>query len=86
MPVLLATSAPSRHNANVNLAVLFLSYRDAVFLSSCRGKLWHDKPAALGPLKVRQTVAAVAAVAVKLAQRPTLCGIQQQHTKDIMCV
>jgi hypothetical protein len=28
-----------------------------VYLSSCRGKLWHDKPAALGPLRVRQTLA-----------------------------
>lgn len=27
------------------------AFKDAVHLSSCRGKLWHDKPAALGPLK-----------------------------------
>ncbi|WIA17188.1 hypothetical protein OEZ85_014071 [Tetradesmus obliquus] len=27
------------------------AFKDAVYLSSCRGKLWHDKPAALGPLR-----------------------------------
>eukprot|EP00882_Tetradesmus_deserticola_P033971 GHRQ01038853.1.p1 GENE.GHRQ01038853.1~~GHRQ01038853.1.p1 ORF type:complete len:148 (+),score=36.24 GHRQ01038853.1:289-732(+) len=27
------------------------AFKDAVFLASCRGKLWHDKPAALGPLR-----------------------------------
>eukprot|EP00879_Flechtneria_rotunda_P027736 GHRR01029726.1.p1 GENE.GHRR01029726.1~~GHRR01029726.1.p1 ORF type:complete len:160 (+),score=29.30 GHRR01029726.1:636-1115(+) len=27
------------------------AFKDAVYLSACRGKLWQDKPAALGPMR-----------------------------------
>jgi hypothetical protein len=37
------------------------TFRDAVKLSACRGKLWSTKPAALGPLRVGKKRAAAAA-------------------------
>jgi hypothetical protein len=40
------------------LLLHLLMCRDAVVLSAARGKLWHDKPTALGPLKVTAAVTA----------------------------